>query len=408
MDITQNVARFDRGVVTKATITKEGYLKADAIVTRTGVFLYQNPDGSVRKELRHPDDVFNSDSLQSLKMRPITNGHPPQRLVTADNYKELSIGYTGETVKLDGQYIVTPLLITDRNGVEQVQTRKKQELSLGYTVDLIQEVGTFDGEEYTHRQTNIQYNHLAIVDRARAGAAARIHLDRDDAVECEIARNDERFVLDDVSQSQANQNNVNTPNEEIIDMAENQTLITLDGIDYKTPPEVVNAYKKSCQTVCELTQKLDSMAKEFEVIKAEKDAHAEKLDAIANVDHAQTIRDAVKARVALINTVQKVMGEVNEDLKLDDMSDLEIKTYVVKEKCPTANLDGASDVYVAARFDCLLEDSQTKGVSIAKQRETVAPRIDGQKEIDATDAKQRMIDRAANAWKKDMSKKLNK
>ena len=45
-----DVARFDRGQVKgDAFITDEGYIKANAIVTRTGVFLYKNPDGTIRK-----------------------------------------------------------------------------------------------------------------------------------------------------------------------------------------------------------------------------------------------------------------------------------------------------------------------------------------------------------------------
>lgn len=401
----QTVARYDRGVVKKAVITPEGYLRADAIVTRTGVFLYQNPDGSLRRELRHPDDVFKEDSLESLKLRPITNGHPEDRLVKSDNFKELSIGYTGETVKLDGQYIITSLLITDSAGVREVQSRRKQELSLGYTVDVIPEVGVYNGQEYTHRQTNISYNHLAIVDRARAGNAAKIHLDKDDAVELEIARNDERFLLTDCDQLNGDQLNINTPNEEI-DMAENQTLVTLDGIDYKTPPEIANAYKKSCQTVSELTTKLDSMASDFEKLKAEKDSIVEKLDEAMKVDHAAQIQAAVKARINLLNDVQKVMGSIDDSLKLDEMSDAEIKAHVVKAKCAKANLDSASEVYIAARFDCLVEDALNPVSSIAKQRAAVAPRLDKEEEeLDAEEAKQRMIDRAKDAWKKDKSGK---
>ena len=55
--------RFDAGNIIKITETKEGFLKGDAILTRTGVFTYVNADGSLRKELRHPDDVFVLDSL---------------------------------------------------------------------------------------------------------------------------------------------------------------------------------------------------------------------------------------------------------------------------------------------------------------------------------------------------------
>jgi hypothetical protein len=179
-----NVARFDRGQVKgDAFITNEGYIKANAIVTRTGVFLYKNPDGTIRKELRHPDEVFKVDSLDSMKMIPVTNGHPQERLVSAENAKRLAIGYTGETITQDGEFVLSNLMITDLASIKDVTERKRKELSLGYTVDLIPEEGSYNGQPYNFRQTNIKYNHLSIVDNARAGSEARIALDSFDAEE---------------------------------------------------------------------------------------------------------------------------------------------------------------------------------------------------------------------------------
>lgn len=54
---------------------------------------------------------------------------------------------------------------------------------LGYTVDLIPEEGSYNGQPYNFRQSNIKYNHLSIVDNARAGSEARIALDSFDAEE---------------------------------------------------------------------------------------------------------------------------------------------------------------------------------------------------------------------------------
>lgn len=179
-----DVARFDRGQVKgDAFITDEGYIKANAIVTRTGVFLYKNPDGTIRKELRHPDEVFKIDSLDTMKMIPVTNGHPQERLVSAENAKRLAIGYTGETITQDGEFVLSNLVITDLASVKDVTDKNRRELSLGYTVDLIPEEGSYNGQPYNFRQSNIKYNHLSIVDNARAGSEARIALDSFDAEE---------------------------------------------------------------------------------------------------------------------------------------------------------------------------------------------------------------------------------
>src|SRR5690606_13295711 len=111
----------DKGAIRgEASITDEGYIKANAVVTRTGVFLYKNPDGTLRRELRHPDEVLQTDSLETMKMIPVTNGHPSQRLLNADNSKELAIGFTGESITTDNQYILANFLITDAEGVRDV------------------------------------------------------------------------------------------------------------------------------------------------------------------------------------------------------------------------------------------------------------------------------------------------
>src|SRR5690606_32107950 len=69
------VMRFDR-VAFKATRTDEGYIKDTPVLTRTGVFVYLDGQGRERREYRPPDEVFNADSLASLKGVPVTDTHP--------------------------------------------------------------------------------------------------------------------------------------------------------------------------------------------------------------------------------------------------------------------------------------------------------------------------------------------
>jgi uncharacterized protein len=183
----KSVTRFDKGIIgNDVFMTDEGYIKGRCIVTRCGVFLYKNADGSVRKELRHPDDVQDPFSLETIKMIPVVDGHPTEKLVNADNAKKLSVGYTGELVEDEYPNIISNLVITDKATVAKIKGKKKNQLSLGYTVDLIPESGTYHGEPYDFKQTNIRYNHLALVDEARAGPEAKIVLDGNDAESVEI------------------------------------------------------------------------------------------------------------------------------------------------------------------------------------------------------------------------------
>src|ERR1700722_2731251 len=65
------------GPVKSHEITAEGWLKADATLTRTGVFKYKMPDGSIIRQLRLPEEVFSRETMKSMEMLPITEDHPP-------------------------------------------------------------------------------------------------------------------------------------------------------------------------------------------------------------------------------------------------------------------------------------------------------------------------------------------
>lgn len=63
--------RIDSIAVDGTYYTDEGYLVDHPIVTRCGIFEYKNPDGTTRRELRLPEDVFSEKSLKSYKGKPI-------------------------------------------------------------------------------------------------------------------------------------------------------------------------------------------------------------------------------------------------------------------------------------------------------------------------------------------------
>lgn len=331
----KDICRFDKGQIKgKATKTEEGYIRATAVVTRTGVFLYQNADGTMRRELRHPDDVFAADSLETLKMIPITVGHPAEKLVNAENADRLSVGQTGENVQVDGQHLMTSLTVTHKDAVEKAAMGMK-ELSLGYTLDLEKVEGEYNGERYDHRQRNIRYNHLAMVDRARAGGAASLNLDSGDALQVDAQTETE-------------------PKKEHKTMRK----VTLDGIEYDAAPEVANALAKANARADaaekELADKqtaLDTATAAKSKAEAERDSLKETAETATNGD---SIKAAVKARMELERTATKVLNA--DDAKdLANMDDAEIKAKVIAAKFPNANLDGKDDAYVQARFDSVVE-----------------------------------------------------
>ena len=343
--------RFDKNPLPKVVRTPEGYIKGSAIVTRTGVFKYINQDGTVRLELRHPDDILEEDSLESLKQIPITVEHPTV-LVDSSNVKQLGVGLTGETVKVDGENIKTTVTITSIDGVEAINSGK-EELSLGYTLDLEEEEGIYNGQPYTHRQKNIRYNHLAIVERGRAGANARLNFD---SFECGMIV-DENIKLE----------------------RENMVKINIDNVNVEVSEAVKKAYDSlKARLDAEIKSKSD-IQKEVDSLRARLDEKEEELKKANETNNDSAISEKAKARVELIAKAGKV---VNID-GLYDLSDREIKLSVIKSRYDSLDLTDKSDDYVSARFDAICEALTNNDEAIKKQQEKAKEVNEPKKNLDA-------------------------
>ncbi|MBU4609144.1 DUF2213 domain-containing protein [Achromobacter sp. GG226] len=161
-----------------AAVDAAGYLQANARTARTGVQQYLGrelgrPDLDVVNVYRDEADVFSKRSLDTFSRLPITNDHPGVD-VDATNWKDLAVGTTGDDVLRDGEYLKIGLKITDASAVKAVKDGKR-ELSVGYSAEIEWQDGVApDGTPYQARQKNIVANHVAIVQKGRAGAKARI------------------------------------------------------------------------------------------------------------------------------------------------------------------------------------------------------------------------------------------
>lgn len=163
--------------------TKDGYLAVRAKAARVGVYDYaggevdpENKHGlrdtSIVKVLRDERTVFDTASAHSFIGKPITDDHPSEP-VTADNWKKHARGTVMNALR-DGDFLSFDLLLTDADAIKKVDSGKR-ELSNGYSTDL--EFGDFTGPDGTKcqaRQTSIAGNHVALVDRGRAGSECAI------------------------------------------------------------------------------------------------------------------------------------------------------------------------------------------------------------------------------------------
>lgn len=170
------VIRLDSLPLNQTYYTPEGYLVDRPILTSTGIFEYHNPDGSIRRELRLPEDVFDPESLKSYKGRPIIITHDAG-LVTKDNVAENQIGTILTEGYRSNDDVRAEIII---HNTDEMKEAGLKELSLGYNLDLEENPGEWEGQHYDAIQRNIRINHLALVREARAGEQARLNIDSRD------------------------------------------------------------------------------------------------------------------------------------------------------------------------------------------------------------------------------------
>lgn len=175
--VLTHVTRLDSIPLNQTYYTAEGYLVDRPVVTSTGIFEYIEANGSKRRELRLPEDVFDPESLKSYRGKPIIITHEAG-LITKDNVGEEEIGTIMSEGYRSGEDVRAEVIIHD---TEKMKAAGLKALSLGYNLDLEETPGMWNGQHYDAIQRNIRINHLALVADARAGERARLNIDSRDA-----------------------------------------------------------------------------------------------------------------------------------------------------------------------------------------------------------------------------------
>lgn len=319
--------------------TGDGYLVAEAKAVRTGIQLYTGdevgkPELKVVRVYRPPEEVFAGDSLQSFTHAPVTIDHPAEA-VTAENWKSLAVGEVSTMAKADGEWVHLPLILKDAAAIKSVEDGKR-ELSAGYTCSLDWTAGvTADGHQFDAQQRNIKINHLALVDRARAGPQARIG----DGAEWGIAP-----ITEDA-----------TPEKE---MKMTLKTVTVDGIPVEVTDQGAVVIATLQQRLADANTKLSTAETAHQTALAAKDADLAKRDAEIDALKGKVLSDAdldkrVQERADLVATAKAIA----KDVKTDGLSDADIRKAVVAAKLGDAAIAGKPEAYVLARFEIMAEDA---------------------------------------------------
>ncbi len=366
--------RLDRGKLRSPRKTPQGHLRVDGYASRVGIFEYTNPDGTTRRELRLPEEVFRDDALEGFEGAPFTDDHPASP-VTPETAQGVTVGYVMGPARRDGDFVAVSALVTNPAVVDKM-VYGKRELSVGYQVDLDETPGNHpQWGRYDAIQRNIVVNHLALVDIARAGPEARVRLDASES----------SCYSDDAS-------GVPTLTGTQMDELKKQLDAALaDAAQQKARADQAEKDRDAARS--------EAQSQRARADQAEKDRDGEtkkRTDAEASFD------TRVSARVQLIAEAAPILGA---EFKFDGKSDDEIRRAVIKADGDDVAAD-AHPAYVSGMYQGAIKrlgnaqaDSALDPLSalVPARADTVAVRADDA-EIDENAAARRMYEHSAKLW----------
>lgn len=324
----------DRAQIGGMKETQDGYLVGSLRCARTGLQSYLGselglPTNDIISVYRPESEVFSRESLASYANKPISDDHPPV-MIDSDNWKQYGKGDIGSDVVRDGEFVSVSYKIMDGDTIAKVKAGKA-EVSMGYMAEIdFQDGVTPDGEPYQAIQKNIRINHLAIVDRGRAGPECRI--------------SDSNWGTSPITKVLGDHN---------VDL---KTLI-VDGLTVETTDTGVAAIQKIADDKNLVVKQLADAKAEHETAINAKDAELAKKDAEIDALKAAKLSDAeidakVQARSDLLAKAKSVA-----DTDFTGLSDADIKKAAVVAKLGDAAIEGKTEAYIDARFDILVESA---------------------------------------------------
>lgn len=446
----RRVQRLDSIPLDQTYFTEEGYLIDHPIVTSVGIFEYHNPDGSTRRELRLPEDVFATKSLMTYKGKPVIITHDAG-YVDKENQREEAIGTILSEGYQDGDDVRAEIIIHDTDAMRRSGLR---ELSLGYNLRLEETPGVWNGQPYDAIQRDIEINHLALVANARAGDQARLNIDSRDekpqitlkggkamttkktrkdgemlapdelaaAIEAFQQRRAERMGVDNEPEPAAptipvaDDDAVAAPeapadegDKDMVQMVKDRR----DRRDAEGDPEDVNG---AMGIIAQQDEDIDTLLGVIDCLTAantDEDDDAPNADADENCDEDEGEgEENADEEENPVNADRKDSAEdfrellrvvrVGDRLNMDGLESMTVKSAkkaVLKKLKPTLRLDGKSSAYVSAAFDMAVNEmGQRKDTNY--QRKQMTSRKDSapaKKSVgSAADARQRMIDKRMN------------
>ena len=146
-------------------------------IAKAGVFEYLgeslgmtgNDARRIYKVYRPFDELVKT--AKEFEGMPITLDH---HWVEGDHTNPTVMGIISGRVTAEEPYLYADIKIINDEARKAIESGEMRELSPGYTSQFEEENGEYNGEEYSFKQFDMHYNHLALVDVGRSGPDLKI------------------------------------------------------------------------------------------------------------------------------------------------------------------------------------------------------------------------------------------
>lgn len=337
------LTRYDSAPINKLSVDPQtGYLHAKNVpIARVGVFPYRTASGKIAMEAKLPQELLNDSTVESANSKPITNDHPNES-VNISNSSLYAKGLTADNAHVDGDRIKVDMTIMDADLIKAIQ-HGKQELSIGFHTDVTPTKGVYNGMAYDSVQSNIQINHVAVVNRGRAGHSVRLTGDS-----AEMVQDEDDFYKE---------NNMD------------YTKVRLDGADVTVASQDADRIMKLDADNSSKDKQIADLNSKIKALKAERDKLAGTSAADKkNLEEAQSKNDslekeleetkkrytgdaldqAIAERLELIDKIKPIMGD-SYDFKGKSTKDMKIEA-IHKAYGDSEDLADKSNDYIDAFF----------------------------------------------------------
>jgi HK97 family phage prohead protease len=394
--------RFDfLGRVGKFERTQVGGIRVKARLTRTGILEYRMADGTVRRELRLPEEVFNTDSLASLHGATVTDLDHHRGLLDASNWKDATLGYA-EEIRKDGDFVVADLVVNDARAVAQIESGQLHDISCGYRCRLEFKPGEWKGQRYDAIQRNIRYNHVAVLPRGlgRAGTDVSLRLDSKQA-ECVEFDAAEEINMEKVF-VKLDGKNVEFGSEAHIKHLEDAHRV--DTTKFETEKKAWETEKAELVTRCD---KAEGKVRAFEKQTEDDKKNADEAKRAADAATAKAFRQRLK----LVRSVTKAL-DIDEDDEekmdaLDGKSDRDLMLDMIRmdARWKDEKFEGKSDDFVLGIYETVAKNFvRTDGIDNVVDTIERTKRLDSSDKLDPeAQARANMNKSAHEAWTKPLS-----